>query len=85
MTNNRAFQYPEKYPEEQSDFQIPTAYTHHTHPDAKRPDSDTSPAPPTELESPPMEQVVYPDPEPVLERSTLKVGVRIYRTLGRFR
>ncbi len=62
ITNNRIFQYPE----ERSDFQIPAAYAQHA---AKRLDSYTSSAPTAQPEDPAVEEVVYPDPETVLEKT----------------
>ena len=64
ITNNRVFQYPE----ERSDFQIPAAYTQHAGLEAKRLDSTTSSAPTTEAEGAAVEEVVYPNPETVLEK-----------------
>ncbi|KAF2630324.1 MFS general substrate transporter [Macroventuria anomochaeta] len=64
ITNNHVFQYPE----ERSDFQIPAAYTRHTKLEAKQFDSNTKPESITESEGPAVEEVVYPDPETVLEK-----------------
>lgn len=64
ITHNRVFQYPE----ERSDFQIPAAYTQHGTTEAKRLDSDTSSVPLAEPDGPAVEEVVYPDPETVLEK-----------------
>jgi DHA1 family multidrug resistance protein-like MFS transporter len=64
ITRNRVFQYPE----ERSDFQIPAAYTQDVGLAAKRYDSAASSAPVTEPEGPAVEEVVYPDPETVLEK-----------------
>ncbi|KAJ8107239.1 hypothetical protein OPT61_g9002 [Boeremia exigua] len=61
ITNKRVFQYPE----ERSDFQMPAAYTQQ---EAKRLYSETSSVPTTEPEGPAIEEVVYPDPETVLEK-----------------
>ncbi|KAH7074427.1 major facilitator superfamily domain-containing protein [Paraphoma chrysanthemicola] len=56
------------YPEEQPDFQIPAAYNRHTRPLPKRLSTSSTAAPPVvESEGPPVEEVVYPDPETVLE------------------
>jgi DHA1 family multidrug resistance protein-like MFS transporter len=56
------------YPEEQPDFQIPAAYNRHTRPLPKRlSSSSTEEVPAVEPEGPPVEEVVYPDPETVLE------------------
>tara|TARA_R110002003_G_scaffold48_44_gene4271 strand:+ start:9823 stop:11688 length:1866 start_codon:yes stop_codon:yes gene_type:complete len=56
------------YPEEQPDFQIPAAYNRHTRPLPKRlSSSSTEEVPASEPEGPPVEEVVYPDPETVLE------------------
>jgi len=56
------------YPEEQPDFQIPAAYNRHIRPLPKRlSTSSTSAAPTVEPEGPPVEEIVYPDPETVLE------------------
>lgn len=64
LTNKRVFQYPE----ERSDFQIPAAYTHFSSPEAKRLDSNASSASTLGSEGPAVEEVVYPDPETVLEK-----------------
>ncbi|KAF3035916.1 hypothetical protein E8E12_003686 [Didymella heteroderae] len=64
ITRNRVFQYPE----ERWDFQIPAAYTQHANLEAKRLDSATSSAPVTEPEGPAVEEVIFPDPETVLEK-----------------
>jgi DHA1 family multidrug resistance protein-like MFS transporter len=63
FTNNRVLQYPE----ERSDFQIPVAYNRATRPIPKRL-STSSFEIPIEPEGPATEEVVYPDPETVLEK-----------------
>ncbi|KAF3046167.1 hypothetical protein E8E11_002993 [Didymella keratinophila] len=64
ITNNRVFQYPE----ERSDFQLTAAYRLDANLEAKRVDSTTSSAPISKAEeSHAVEEVVYPDPETVLE------------------
>ncbi|KAH7378384.1 major facilitator superfamily domain-containing protein [Phaeosphaeria sp. MPI-PUGE-AT-0046c] len=66
FTKNRYLQYPE----ERADFQIPAAYTRHTRPLPKRlSTSSTDVAPEIESEGPAVEEVVYPDPETVLEKA----------------
>ena len=64
ITRNRIFQYPE----ERSDFQIPATYIQDVRPAVKRLDSATGSAPTIESEGPAVEEVVYPDPETVLEK-----------------
>jgi DHA1 family multidrug resistance protein-like MFS transporter len=67
FTNNRFL----KYPEEQADFQIPAAYQPHTRPLPKRLSTSSTAAPQTiEPEGPATEEVVYPDPETVLEKES---------------
>jgi DHA1 family multidrug resistance protein-like MFS transporter len=64
-----------KYPEEQADFEIPAAYAHSTRPLAKRVStSSTEATPSVEPEGPATEEVVYPDPETVLEQDDDEVG-----------
>lgn len=63
LTNNRVLQYPE----ERSDFQIPAAYNRATRPNPKRL-STSSFETPIEPEGPATEEVIYPDPETVLEK-----------------
>lgn len=64
-----------KYPEEQADFEIPAAYTHSTRPLPKRlSTSSTEATPPIEPEGPATEEVVYPDPETVLEQDDDEVS-----------
>jgi DHA1 family multidrug resistance protein-like MFS transporter len=60
LTNNRVLQYPEERP----DFQVPASYTHHSRPEPKRLSTSST----FEPEHPPIEEVVYPDPETVLEQ-----------------
>lgn len=64
FTNNRLLQYPEERP----DFQIPVAYSHHTRPLPKRISTSSTAASPNEPEGPAVEEVIYPDPETVLEK-----------------
>jgi DHA1 family multidrug resistance protein-like MFS transporter len=61
FTNNRVLQYPEERP----DFQIPAAYMRATRPLPKRLSTSSTAAP---TEGPATEEVVYPDPETVLEK-----------------
>lgn len=65
FTKNRFLQYPE----EQADFQLPAAYTRHTRPIPKRLSTSSTAAPAIEPEGPAVEEVIYPDPETVLEKA----------------
>lgn len=60
VTNNRILQYPEERP----NFQLPEAYTGK----ASKPLPIDQDVPPSEPEGPATEEVVYPDPETVLEK-----------------
>jgi DHA1 family multidrug resistance protein-like MFS transporter len=64
VTKNQYLQYPE----EQADFQIPAAYTRHTRPLTKRLSTSSTTEPTIEPEHAPIEEVVYPDSETVLEK-----------------
>jgi DHA1 family multidrug resistance protein-like MFS transporter len=64
FTNGRLLQYPEERP----DFQIPAAYSRHTRPLPKRLSTSSSAALHLEPEGPAVEEVIYPDPETILEK-----------------
>lgn len=66
VTNKRYL----KYPEERDDFEIPASYVQLQHGGDKTipAESTSEETPATEPEHPPMEEVVYPDPETVLDQ-----------------
>lgn len=63
FTKNRVLLYPEERP----DFVLPSSYNRSGRPVEKRLDSDATEVPQREAEGPATEEVVYPDPETVLD------------------